>query len=268
VVIVVKASDLGLNPGNTIAGFVSAVSQTAGGVITGLYDSMPDSLSYTGSYTLNSNSFCAPNSPPIAVLTASPTSGTPPLTVNFDGSHSSDPDAGDRIVSYTFNFGDGTSVTQTTATVSHIYNKAGTYGASLTVTDSHGATSMNGAEVIITVTAPDLVVSTLKAASNQAPQGAKIPITATITNQGQVGAGASNTGFLLDGKTNIGKVATPAIPAQSTVSVTLNWNTAGVKKGNHTIQAIADVDNQVTESDETNNTSAPITIFIQGNQNR
>jgi PKD repeat protein len=209
-----------------------------------------------------------PNNPPTAVLTANPTSGPPPLTVNFDGSGSSDPDSGDHIASYTFKFGDGLSVTQSTPTVSHTYNKAGTYGATLTVTDTHGAQSMNAAEVTITATAPDLIVSTLKAANNQAPQGAKIPITATITNQGQVGAGASNTGFLLDGKTSIGKVATPAIPAQSTTSVTLNWNTAGVPKGNHTIQAIADVDKQVAESDETNNTSAPVTIFIQGNKTK
>jgi subtilase family serine protease len=46
------------------------------------------------------------------------------------------------------------------------------------------------------------------------------------------------------------------------------WDTSGVKKGNHTIQAIADVTNLVAESDETNNTSAPITIYIQGNQTR
>jgi PKD repeat protein len=275
VVIVVKASDLGLNPGDTIAGFVSGVSQTVGGVVTGLWDQMPDSLAFTGSYSVNSNAFCQPNNPPTAVLTANPTSGPPSLTVNFDGSGSTDPDAGDSIASYTFTFGDGSAATcpgnaacTGTGKVSHTYTKAGTYAATLTVTDTHGAKSVNGAEVTITVTAPDLVVSTLKAANNQAPQGAKIPITATITNQGQVGAGASNTGFLLDGKTNIGKVATTAIPAQSTVSVTLNWNTAGVKKGNHTIQAIADVDNQVTESNETNNTSAPVTIFIQGNQTK
>jgi PKD repeat protein len=209
-----------------------------------------------------------PNSAPTAVLTANPTSGPPPLTVNFDGSGSKDPDAGDSIVSYTFKFGDGNSVTQTASTISHTYSKAGTYAATLTVTDSHGATSVNAAEVTITVTAPDLIVSTLSASNNQARQGQKIPITATITNQGQVGAGASNTGFLLDGKTSVGKVATPAIPAQSFTSITLNWDTAKVSKGNHTIQAIADVDKQVVESDETNNTSAPITIFIQGNKTR
>jgi len=215
-----------------------------------------------------------PDSPPTAVLTANPTSGSAPLTVNFDGSGSFDSD-GDSIASYTFNFGDGNTATcpgnaacTGTGKVTHTYNKLGPSAATLTVKDSHGTQSQNAAEVTITVNAPDLVVSTLKAASNQAPQGSKIPITATITNQGNAGAGASKTEFLMDGKTVIGLVDTPAIPAQSFVSVTLDWNTAGVPKGNHTIQAIADATNVVVESNENNNTSAPITIFIQGNRTK
>src|SRR5205814_3113381 len=79
-----------------------------------------------------------PNNPPTAVLTANPTSGSPPLTVNFDGSRSYDPDPGDSIVNYTFKFGDGAQTTGNTSTVSHTYNNVGTYAATLTVTDSHG----------------------------------------------------------------------------------------------------------------------------------
>src|SRR5207253_9276207 len=71
---------------------------------------------------------CPPaNNPPTAVLTANPTSGPPGLIVNFDGSGSSDPDSGDSIASYSFNFGDGSMTTQPTPTVSHTYNTAGTY---------------------------------------------------------------------------------------------------------------------------------------------
>src|SRR5437762_10113920 len=158
VVIVVKASDLGLNPGDAISGFVSGVSQTAGGVITGLYDQMPDSLNFTGSYTVNNNQFCRPNAAPTAVLTATPTSGNAPLTVSFDGSGSHDPDTApppDTIASYTFNFGDGSAaVTQSTPTISHIYNAAGNYPAKLTVTESRGAQSTNTAEVMISGAAP------------------------------------------------------------------------------------------------------------------
>ena len=155
VVIVVKASDLGLNPGDTISGFVSGVSQTAGGVITGLYDQMPDSLAFTGSYAVNDNQVCRPDTAPTAVLTATPTSGTVPLTVQFDSSGSYDPDTApppDTIASYTFDFGDGSpAVTQSTPTISHTYNAAGNYAATLSVTDSRGATSTNTAEVTIMV---------------------------------------------------------------------------------------------------------------------
>lgn len=214
-----------------------------------------------------------PNNPPTAVLTANPTSGNFPLTVNFDGSGSYDSDPGDSVVSYTFKFGDGSQpVTQSTPTISHTYNKAGTYGASLTVTDTHGAMSVNGAEVTVTATAPDLIVPNLTAANNQAPQGSKIPITATIKNQGNGNAVASSTGFTLDSGTksakSIGQVSTPAINAGASTSVTLNWNTAGVSKGNHTITATANVTKVVVESDYSNNTSKPITIYIQGNKTK
>jgi PKD repeat protein len=101
-----------------------------------------------------------PNNPPTAVLTATPTSGIAPLTVKFDGSGSSDPDAGDKIASYTFTFGDGSAaVTQSTPTISHTYNAAGNYGATLSVTDSHGAVSTNTAVVVISVNKVNSVVS-------------------------------------------------------------------------------------------------------------
>jgi len=97
----------------------------------------------------------AANRPPLAVLTATPTSGFAPLTVNFSGAGSSDPDSCDSVVSYTFDFGDGTApVTQTGSTISHTYNAAGTYNAKLSVTDSFGAQNTNVASVTIQVSAP------------------------------------------------------------------------------------------------------------------
>ncbi|MGI9089161.1 MAG: hypothetical protein ACR2HH_15715 [Chthoniobacterales bacterium] len=59
VVIVVKANDLGLAPGSTIAGFVSGVAQS-GVVVGALYDQMPDSLAYTSTYTVAPNDTCSP----------------------------------------------------------------------------------------------------------------------------------------------------------------------------------------------------------------
>ena len=88
-------------------------------------------ISYTGEV----------NRTPSAALAANPTSGSLPLTVNFDGSGSSDPDAGDTL-SYLWTFGDG-SATETTTTpkTNHTYSTKGTYTASLRVRDNHGAVS-------------------------------------------------------------------------------------------------------------------------------
>ncbi len=81
------------------------------------------------------------NRPPTAVVTANPTSGPLPLAVDFDGSGSSDPDAGDTL-SYLWDFGDGSPTqTTTTPTTSHTYSTEGTYTASLRVEDNHGALS-------------------------------------------------------------------------------------------------------------------------------
>src|SRR5579863_756314 len=73
-------------------------------------------------------------SPPSAQLSAIPTSGTAPLSVQFDGTGSTD--TGGTIGSYTWAFGDGASAAGPTA--SHTYSIPGTYTASLTVTDSNG----------------------------------------------------------------------------------------------------------------------------------
>ncbi len=65
ILIVVKASDLGLSVGSAINGFVSGVAQPAnpsgvGANAVALFDQMPDSLAYTGSYVVTPNGACAP----------------------------------------------------------------------------------------------------------------------------------------------------------------------------------------------------------------
>lgn len=95
------------------------------------------------------------NQAPVAVLSAAPLTGVAPLRVQFDGSGSSDPDAGDAVSSYTFGFGDGSdpAVDQATATAEHVYDQAGTYVANLTVKDKAGKVSNVPATVSIVVTA-------------------------------------------------------------------------------------------------------------------
>lgn len=79
--------------------------------------------------------------PTASVETTSPNYGPTPLTVDFDGSGSRDPD-GDTPLTYFWDFGDGTATSEsTTPTTSHTYDTAGTYTAELKVRDACGAVS-------------------------------------------------------------------------------------------------------------------------------
>ncbi|MEP6820737.1 MAG: PKD domain-containing protein [Chthoniobacterales bacterium] len=167
ITIVVPRSAIG-NPavGATLMNFISRI--TAGATLTP--DNMPDGLTPTGSYTVVGNSFCAPNTAPLAAFTAyahgttNPPMGDPPFTVDFDASASSDADPGDTIASYTFTFGDGSApVTQSTPTIQHTYTTNGDFTATLKVTDSRGLVSSNTGLVNIEVELPVDRVASRKA---------------------------------------------------------------------------------------------------------
>ncbi len=88
-----------------------------------------------------------PNQVPVASFTESDETVYVEESINFDASGSYDPDG--SIVSYSWDFGDGT--TATGVTVSNAYIHAGSYTMTLTVTDNRGAT--NTASVVKTVLA-------------------------------------------------------------------------------------------------------------------
>jgi PKD repeat protein len=159
ITIVVPRSTIG-NPttGQQLTGFLVRIAANLVG-ITITPDNMPDNLGPAGTYTLVGNLPC--NNAPVAALSANPLSGDPPLLVNFDASASSDPDSGDAIASYTFDFGDQSApVTQAGPLISHTYNTNGHFHATVRVTDSHGLVSGNVAGVEIEVELPiDNIVS-------------------------------------------------------------------------------------------------------------
>jgi subtilisin family serine protease len=84
------------------------------------------------------------NTPPVASFTYSCTD----LSCTFNGSDSRDPDG--SIVSYAWDFGDGTTGSGVSA--SRTYSAANTYTVALTVTDNGGLTGSTSQQV--TVTAP------------------------------------------------------------------------------------------------------------------
>jgi hypothetical protein len=89
------------------------------------------------------DSVSAPNNqPPVAVIQATPTTGAAPLTVNFNGSGSSDPDPLDTI-SYAWDLdGDGAFDDATTAQPSFVYTTGGVYNAALRVTDQADSSTL------------------------------------------------------------------------------------------------------------------------------
>ena len=112
-----------------------------------------------------------------ANISVSTVSGNAPLTVSFLDSSTG------IVVSRVWNFGDGS--TDTTSSVEHIYNTAGTYNVSLITLDACGA--VDTAYVTIWV---------------YAPLGAQITITPAILEFGEVSVGGCGPQYLAVG--NVG----------------------------------------------------------------
>ncbi|GLU44907.1 hypothetical protein Musp01_25310, partial [Muricauda sp. NBRC 101325] len=93
------------------------------------------------------------SAPPVAVAESDVVGGDLPLEVSFTGSNSTD-DLG--ITSYSWDFGDGG--TSTEADPVHTYTAAGSYEASLTVTDGDGQTDSG----TLTINVTDPVVETFE----------------------------------------------------------------------------------------------------------
>ena len=100
---------------------------------------------------------------PTAVFSATPLSGTVPLTVDFDASASTDPDG--TITAYSWDFGDGNS--ETGVTTSHTFDIQGTYNVTLTVTDNND----NTATVTTTITVNPEPGSCVHAIDNSVSNG-------------------------------------------------------------------------------------------------
>ena len=91
--------------------------------------------------------------PPVADAEAAVRAGPAPLEVRFDGSSSRDPDPAGQIVSWQWNFGDGS--TASGPDVTHTYTAGGRYFPRLTVTDGQGQSSSFVDEIAVDVpTAP------------------------------------------------------------------------------------------------------------------
>ena len=99
------------------------------------------------------------NQPPTAVIQANPTSGPAPLTVQFDGGSSSDPEG--TALTYEWDLdGDGLYDDATGVTASWTYQSAGTVTTRLRVTDAGSATGTASQVINVGNSPPVPVIST------------------------------------------------------------------------------------------------------------
>lgn len=128
------------------------------------------------------------NKAPTAKVTANKTVLTAGETVSFDASQSSDPEG--KTLTYLWQFGDGTFVNTTTATVDHSYVYPGRFMTLLTVKDSSGATGSNFDSILrIEVLNPTVSAAT----NNSSPYALTAVSTDSIASGGSIQFNANSS---------------------------------------------------------------------------
>jgi hypothetical protein len=154
-------ADLSALPAGNNAAFTVGAGNTSGTFtwtpVTGNSRPAPYNVTFTALNASTSSATSAitvllPNQNPTAALALSPVTGNAPLVVTANAGASTDPDG--FIVSYRFDFGDGTIVgPQAGSTATHSY-AAGNWTASLLVTDNGGGTATATASVFAASVGP------------------------------------------------------------------------------------------------------------------
>jgi subtilase family serine protease len=109
--------------------------------------------------------------------------------------------------------------------------------------------SNNANTFAFSVLAPDLIIDTITWSPENPSIDEAVTFTVAIKNQGNSGARCSHVDLQIDGFSRSYQEVT-RIDAGATVTKTFSWK---AQAGSPNIKAIADVLNQVSESDETNN---------------
>ncbi len=154
--------------------------------------------------------------PPTVDLTAAPASGPAPLTVTMTPTAA---DQDGRIVRFAWDFdGDGAADLETSSAtpVNHTYATAGTYTASLRVTDDDGNTATTTATVTVDQSPPQMTASATPLAGH-APL--TVQFTATATDPDDTATPAIAWDFDSDGNTDA-----------TTATASHTFTTAGTKR--------------------------------------
>jgi PKD repeat protein len=205
---------------------------------------------------------------PGVTFTASPTSGTAPLTVQFRDSSSGSP------ISWAWDFENDGTGDSTEQNPVHTYSAAGTYSVRLTASNAIGSNSQTRSGYITVTgssTPPDLAVDTIVPNLGSASGGNVFAleqnrVTVRISNLG-AGPSDATTVKLASSDGFSGTTPVPALAAGANTTVVITDTTIrSMAGGSVTYTATVDPDHKIPESSESNNgkTGPAITVRYNG----
>ena len=163
-------------------------------------------------------------SAPVAQFSASTTSGTAPLALNFLSTSTG------TINTYAWTFGDST--TSNAQNPSHVYSSAGVYTVSLTVAGPGGSNTKTNTNYITATASAKPTTTVVSSNLNPSVLGNAVTFTATV-------AGTAPTGSVAftDGGAAISGCSAVAVPAGAANSKTVICSTSSLSAGAHSIGA-------------------------------
>ena len=172
---------------------------------------------------------------PVASFEYSPEEPIVAGTVTFDASASYSPGipAG-SIVSYEWDFGDGTG--DTGVTVTHVYHAVSNYNVTLTVTDDDDLTT-KVSTIVRVLPRHDIAVTNVAFFPHVVIIGELVSVNVTVENTGDFDETFNVTVYYDEEKIDIAMGETLAVGANTTLTFT--WDTTGVDVGRYTISAVA-----------------------------
>ena len=191
-----------------------AVTYTLPGTYTARL-TVTDNKGATGTSTKTITVSRPPNQSPVGNITPTPATGTAPLLVQLSSAGSTDPDG--AITSYAWNFGNG--VTSTSPSPAAVYNTAGTYTVTLTVTDNDGASAVKSVTVV--VNAPNLPPVPVIASSSVTGSA---PLLVTVNGAGSSDPDGSIVSYVWtfgNGQTAFGPTASTTYTSPGSYQITL-----------------------------------------------
>ncbi len=218
------SSSTSQNPSHTYA---------AAGTYTA-YVTVSDSAGGTKSNSLTVTVSAPVVAPVNPVVSVSVTSGTAPLAVDFSTTNGS---GGTAPYTYAWTFGDGG--TSTSQNPSHTYSAAGTYTASVTVSDSAGGTKSNS--VTVTVSAPVIAPANPVASASVTSGVAPLAVSFSTTNGTGGTAPYTYAWSFGDGSTSTSQNPSHTYAAAGTYTayVTVSDSAGGTKSNSVTVTVAA-----------------------------